>query len=153
MVTLRKSAVIALLCLALHTVSVLAAGTGRSQLVAREIQSKNFSQSKIGVVPTRRLIVYLPAGYDTETKRYPVVIGKFLLVAVDMTTPLGSSWYVNSPVTGNWEDFVIQELVPYVDANFRTLPSRDSRGIAGHFMGGYGAIRMAMKYPQDFGSV
>jgi pimeloyl-ACP methyl ester carboxylesterase len=48
---------------------------------------------------------------------------------------------------------VIQELVPYVDANFRTLPSRDSRGIAGHFMGGYGAIRMAMKYPQVFGSV
>ena len=50
------------------------------------------------------------------------VIGKFILVSVDMTTPLGCSWYVNSPVTGNWEDFMVKELVPYIDANFRTLP-------------------------------
>ncbi len=81
------------------------------------------------------------------------VIEKFILVCVDMTTPLGSSWYVNSPVTGNWEDFMIQELVPYLDANFRTLPNRDSRGIAGDFMGGYGAIRFGMKHPDVFGSV
>jgi hypothetical protein len=70
-----------------------------------------------------------------------------------MTTPLGSSWYVNSPVTGNWEDFMVQELVPYIDANFRTLPSRDSRGILGDFMGGYGAIRFGMKHPDVFGTV
>ena len=81
------------------------------------------------------------------------VIGKFILVTVDMTTPLGCSWYLNSPVTGNWEDFMVQELVPYVDANFRTLPSRDSRGIAGDFMGGYGAIRFGMTHPEVFGSV
>jgi hypothetical protein len=81
------------------------------------------------------------------------VIGKFILVSVDMTTPLGSSWYVNSPVTGNWEDFMVKDLVPYVDANFRTLPSRDSRGILGDFMGGYGAIRFGMKHPDVFGSV
>jgi Putative esterase len=81
------------------------------------------------------------------------VIDKFILVCVDMTTPLGSSWYVNSPVTGNWEDFMIKELVPYIDANFRTLPNRNSRGIVGDFMGGYGAIRFGMKYPDVFGSV
>lgn len=81
------------------------------------------------------------------------VIDPFILVTVDMTTPLGCSWYVNSPTTGNWEDFFIQELVPYIDANFNTLPSRDSRGIAGDFMGGYGAIRFGMKYPHLFGSV
>jgi pimeloyl-ACP methyl ester carboxylesterase len=81
------------------------------------------------------------------------MIDKFILVCVDMTTPLGSSWYVNSPVTGNWEDFMIQELVPYIDANFKTLPHRDSRGIAGDFMGGYGAIRFGMKHPDVFGSV
>lgn len=40
------------------------------------------------------------------------VIGKFILVTVDLNTPLGCSWYVNSPVTGNWEDFVVRELVP-----------------------------------------
>ena len=81
------------------------------------------------------------------------VIRKFILVTVDMNTPLGSSWYVNSSATGNWEDFVIQELVPYIDANFRTLPNRDSRGIAGIFIGGYGAIRFGMRHPDVFGSV
>ena len=81
------------------------------------------------------------------------VIKDFVLVAVDMNTPLGTSWYVNSPVTGNWEDFMIQELVPYIDANFKTLPNRDSRGIAGIFIGGYGAIRFGMRYPDIFGSV
>jgi S-formylglutathione hydrolase FrmB len=185
MVITRKRIVTAILFLVLNTLCVFAADTGKSQLVAREIESKNFSQNKIGVTPVRKLLVYLPAGYNVETKRYPViyffpspldssfraifdrmaaqdildrgisrgVIGKFIFVAVDMTTPLGSSWYVNSPVTGNWEDFVIQELVPYVDANFRTLASRDSRGIAGHFMDGYGAIHVAMKNPQIFGSL
>src|ERR1700728_2622213 len=81
------------------------------------------------------------------------VIKDFILVAVDMNTPLGTSWYVNSPVTGNWEDFMIQELVPYIDANFKTLPNRDSRGIAGIFIGGYGAIRFGMRHPDIFGSV
>ena len=81
------------------------------------------------------------------------VIDKFILVSVDMTTPLGCSWYVNSPVTGNWEDFVIRDLTPYIDANFRTLARRDSRGIAGEFMGAYGAIRFGMRHPDVFGSV
>jgi hypothetical protein len=156
-----------------------------SQLVMREIDSKSFADNKIGVSPVRKMAVYLPAGYEGDSARYPVIyllpsppassfrdvfdkqgaqgvfdraiaagaVGKFILVSVDMTTPLGSSWYVNSPTTGNWEDFMVQELVPYIDANFRTLLSRDSRGIAGIFMGGYGAIRFGMKYPNVFGSV
>jgi hypothetical protein len=80
-------------------------------------------------------------------------IDTVIFVAVDMATPLGCSWYVNSPVTGNWEDFMVRELVPYVDANFRTLAGRDSRGIAGDFMGGYGAIRFGMTHPEVFGTV
>ena len=155
-----------------------------SQLVSREIHSEKFADNKIGISPVRKMVVYLPAGYDSTNTRYPViyflptpfdsyrapfekqgaqqlfdraiqadVINAFILVSVDMTTPMGSSWYVNSPVTGNWEDFAIQELVPYIDANFRTLPSRDSRGIAGDFMGGYGALRFGMTHPDVFGSV
>ena len=81
------------------------------------------------------------------------VISKFILVAVDMNTPLGCSWYVNSPVTGNWEDFMIQELVPYIDASYKTVAERDARGIAGDFMGGYGAIRFGMRHPEVFGTV
>lgn len=81
------------------------------------------------------------------------VIGKFILVVPDMDTPLGASWYVNSPATGYWEDFLTQELVPYIDTNFRTLANRNSRGIAGVFIGGYGAIRFGMRHPDLFGSV
>jgi hypothetical protein len=81
------------------------------------------------------------------------VINKFILVTADMKTPLGTSWNANSSVTGNWEDFMIQELVPYIDSNFKTLSSRDSRGIAGIFIGGYGAIRFGMRHPDVFGSV
>ena len=70
-----------------------------------------------------------------------------------MNTSLGSSWYVNSPATGNWEDFMVQEVVPYIDVNFKTKSNRDSRGIAGIFIGGYGAIRFGMRRPDVFGSV
>src|SRR5260370_16945942 len=48
---------------------------------------------------------------------------------------------------------MIQELVPYIDANFKTLPNRASRGIAGIFIGGYGAIRFGMRHPEVLGSV
>ena len=48
---------------------------------------------------------------------------------------------------------MIGEVVPYVDANFRTLPHRDSRGIVGDYMGGYGSIRFGMTHPEVFGTV
>jgi hypothetical protein len=81
------------------------------------------------------------------------MIDPFVLVVVDMNTSVGSSWCVNSPATGNWEDFVIEELKPYIDANFRTLPKRESEGVAGEFMGGYCALRFGMRHPDVFGSV
>ncbi len=161
----------------------IAAPSG-SQVIGRELISESISHSKIGTDPVRRMAVYLPAGYDQEPGRFPViyflpnpfgsyrayfdergaqglfdkaiskgVIGRFILVCVDMNTPIGCSWYVNSPATGNWEDFAIKELVPYIDANFRTIPSRDSRGIVGDFMGGYGAMRLGMEHPDVFGAV
>ena len=161
------------------------AQSSQSQIVDRQITSTNFTANKIGVSPVRRMVIYLPPGYRTSARRYPVIyflpnpfegnyrfdfdhrdaqslfdraiaqglIKEFILVAVDMNTPLGTSWYVNSPTTGNWEDFMIQELVPHIDANFKTLPNRDSRGVAGIFIGGYGAIRFGMRHPDVFGSV
>ncbi|HTR66833.1 MAG TPA: alpha/beta hydrolase-fold protein [Terriglobales bacterium] len=167
------------------SVAASVAESRSSQLVDRELSSKNFAQNKMGINPVRKMVVYLPAGYKESTKHYPVIyflpnpldgsyrsrfqkggaqelfdqaiasgiIGQFILVSVDMSTPLGCSWYVNSPVTGNWEAFVVQELVPYIDANFRTLPARDSRAITGIFMGAYGAIRLGMRHPDIFGSI
>lgn len=65
----------------------------------------------------------------------------------------GGSFYSNSPITGNWEDFVVKEVVEKIDLNFRTIKSKNSRGIAGHSMGAHGALEIAMKYPEIFSSV
>lgn len=65
------------------------------------------------------------------------------------TKTLGS-FYANSPVSGRWEDFIAVDLVAYVDKNFRTLAKPGSRGIVGHSMGGFGAIRMAMRHPDVY---
>ncbi len=81
------------------------------------------------------------------------VIGPAIVVTVDCTTPAGGSWYVNSLVTGNWEDFVSRELVAWIDRRYRTRAVADSRGIAGDRMGGHGAIRLAMRHPEVFGAV
>ena len=81
------------------------------------------------------------------------VIDDVIVVTADFTTPLGTSWFVNSEATGNWEDFMVRELVPYVDAHYRTLPKSASRGIAGDRAGGHGAIRFGMRYPDVFGAV
>jgi S-formylglutathione hydrolase FrmB len=62
------------------------------------------------------------------------------------------SFYTNSTVTGGWEDAIVRELVPWIDARYRTQPGADARGIAGFSMGGYGAIMLAMKHPDVFGA-
>lgn len=63
------------------------------------------------------------------------------------------SMYASSPTIGDWETFVAKELVETIDANYRTLPDLKSRGLAGHSMGGYGTIRLGMKYPDVFSSI
>lgn len=63
------------------------------------------------------------------------------------------SFYSNSSVTGHWEDFLTKELINYVDHHYRTLPQSQSRAIAGHSMGGYGALKMAIKHAHIFSTV
>jgi enterochelin esterase-like enzyme len=63
------------------------------------------------------------------------------------------SMYSSSPTIGDWETFVAKELVAYVDAHYRTLADAKSRGLAGHSMGGYGTIRLGMKYPEVFSTI
>lgn len=62
------------------------------------------------------------------------------------------AFYTNSPVTGNWEDFIINDVITYIDNNYRTIKNANSRGIAGHSMGGYGALNLAMLHPDIFSS-
>lgn len=81
-------------------------------------------------------------------------VEEMILVVPNAGNILGSSSvWANSPVTGNWMDYVAEDLVTYVDANYRTLATPDSRGIAGSLIGGFGAYNLAMYHPDVFGSV
>jgi enterochelin esterase-like enzyme len=129
----------------------------------------------------RKISIYLPPNYDVGNKRFPVIyylhgfmgtdsisanmkmildrgiaqqkIRPFILVQANQYTLYEGSFYSNSSLIGNWSDFTAKELVEYVDKNFRTIAARDSRGIGGHSMGGYGAIKIGMLNPDVFSSV
>jgi hypothetical protein len=79
-------------------------------------------------------------------------MGEVILVAGDFTTPTGINFFGNDVVAGRWIDHIAEELVPHVDANFRTLPTAASRGIAGHFFGGFAALKVPMLRPGLFGA-
>ncbi|MCW3464816.1 alpha/beta hydrolase [Chitinophaga nivalis] len=77
---------------------------------------------------------------------------EMIIVMPNEKTNRYGSFYTNSAATGNWEDFTVQELVAYIDTRYRTIAQAASRAIAGHSMGGYGAILLAMKHPDVFGT-
>ena len=80
-------------------------------------------------------------------------LAEMIVVMPDQKTRAAGSFYTDSIVTGRWEELTVRELPAWVDARYRTLASAESRGIAGHSMGGYGAIMIGMKYPHVFGVV
>ncbi|MBA4146354.1 MAG: esterase, partial [Cytophaga sp.] len=154
--------------------------SGSGKVTTFRINAKTLQNSG-GENPNRKVSVYLPAGYEKGSKRFPVIyylhgfmgtdsisppmkmildrgiaqqkIRPFILVIANQYTLYEGSFYSNSPLTGNWSDFAAKELVEYIDKNFRTLANRNSRGIAGHSMGGYGAIKTGMLFPEVFSSV
>jgi len=79
--------------------------------------------------------------------------GEIIVVMPGQRTKAFGSFYVNSSATGNWEDFTVKDLVGFVDGKYRTLAKASSRGIAGHSMGGYGALTLGMKHPEVFSVV
>jgi S-formylglutathione hydrolase FrmB len=78
---------------------------------------------------------------------------EMILVMPDAFTRYQGSMYSNSVTTGDWEDYVAKELVDYIDGHYRTIANRSGRGLAGHSMGGYGAIRIGMKHPGVYSSL
>jgi enterochelin esterase-like enzyme len=76
-----------------------------------------------------------------------------IVVMPDAHTRLGGTWYADSPVSGEWERFLARDLVRWVDERFRTIPSRQSRGLVGQSMGAYGALRIGMHHADVFGAV
>lgn len=113
-------------------------------------------------------VVYFLHGYGVKAELYwntmtvPATADKLMgdgtvhemiLVHPDAYTLYDGSMYSNSPTTGDWETFVTHDLVNYIDSHYRTIANRDSRGLAGHSMGGYGTLRIGMKYPEVYSSI
>lgn len=119
--------------------------------------------------------IILPRAYATSQRRYPVL---YLLHGYTDHYPAWVSYtaltryardygqivvmpegdngfYTNSLADPKraWEDFLILDLIPYVDQHYRTVASRQGRAVAGLSMGGYGAMKLALKYPQMFSAV
>ncbi len=97
-----------------------------------------------------------------DTLRWPASINsaisdgklpEMIFVIPDAMTPYSGSMYSNSITTGDWESFVATDLVSYIDSHYRTLAKRESRGLAGHSMGGYGTMRIGMKRPEVFSAL
>jgi S-formylglutathione hydrolase FrmB len=124
--------------------------------------------------------VQLPPSYENDSKRrYPVLyflhgmfgnegefehrgiaatvaklraegkVGDFIIVA-----PAGeNSFYLNGKNGVRYEDAIVKDLIPYIEKTYRALGTRDGRAIQGISMGGWGALMLALKYPQMFSSV
>ena len=73
-----------------------------------------------------------------------------IIVLPDCMTRYGGSQYVDSPATGNYETYLVDELIPFIDRTLSTLPHKKHRAIAGKSSGGFGALRLAMKHPHLF---
>jgi predicted peptidase len=150
-----------------------------SRIEQGEIFSDALTNNLLGDSGTRPFSVYLPPSYDSTQKRYPVVyalhgyggsrsdmvatlqptldsmtatgtIGEMIVVFVDGSNRLWGSQYLSSPVIGDYETYVTKDLVACIDAHYRTLAARNSRGITGVSMGGFGSMRLALKFPEIF---
>lgn len=112
-------------------------------------------------------VVYMLHGFTDSVEKWffnpkhwinlPSVLDKagadVIVVMPDAYNSFQGSFYSSSATIGDWETYVARELVSAIDAKYRTLARVSSRGLAGHSMGGYGAMRLGMKYPDVFGAV
>ncbi len=112
-------------------------------------------------------VLYYLHGYAATAEAYTKVLGlpssadgaiaagsrEMIVVLPDAFTKYGGSMYANSPTVGDWETFVARELPAAIDARYRTIATRESRGLAGHSMGGYGTMRVGMKQPGAFAAL
>jgi len=116
--------------------------------------------------------VILPAGYDASEQRYPVLylLHGYTAHCSDWVThthirqyarryqeiivmpEAGTSWYVNNYANPQlkWQDYFIDDVIPYVGRHYRTRANRRGRALAGTSMGGYGALLLGLKYHAMF---
>ncbi len=96
---------------------------------------------------------WTPALDDRMDRLVAEGCGEMILVMPDCYTRFGGSQYLDSSATGRYATHLVEELVPWVDGRYRTLPGREHRGIVGKSSGGYGALVTGMTRPDVFGAV
>jgi S-formylglutathione hydrolase FrmB len=104
-------------------------------------------------------VVYLLSGYsDTYwgwIKNVPELKNMVDYYNIIIVCPDGgfSSWYLDSPVDSSYryETYMVGELVPWIDKNYKTIKDRSGRGITGLSMGGHGALYLAFRHQDIFG--
>jgi enterochelin esterase family protein len=72
-----------------------------------------------------------------------------IVAAPDCFTRVGGNQHINSAGTGRYEDYLVDEIIPFVDAHYKTLP-RGQWGVFGKSSGGYGSILLGMHRPDVF---
>lgn len=168
------------LFLALAAAAALFTAPALARTEKLTVHSKAIEGNLEGNTADRTVYVILPDSYDHQKKhRYPVLyflhgynstaeeyVGRLkfdaalqaskldmIIVVPDSMTKWGGSMYSDSPTVGDFEEFITTDLVGYVDGHYRTIATRDARGLAGHSMGGYGTLKLGMKRPDVFGAL
>jgi S-formylglutathione hydrolase len=144
--------------------------------IIQSVPVPRFNECLLKEVNPQTAYIYLPPSYYIDTlKRYPVVyflpgfgspasyfssymdgtIGtgnakEMIIVTPNSMSKIVGSFYVNSPLTGNWDDYISIDLVNYMDNNYRTISKPEARAITGHSMGGFGALNLSMLHPDIF---
>ena len=80
-------------------------------------------------------------------------MGEAIVVAPDCFTRWGGAQYLDSPAIGNYQTHLVDEVIPAIDARFRTVATRDARAVGGKSSGGFGALVLAMRHPELFAAV
>lgn len=145
----------------------------KTSVAAKNITTVKFPSDSLG--EERTFNILLPLDYEKSTDRYPVLyllhgLGddhtawsymtnlsgyatayKLIVVMPDASR----SWYVNSAADpkAKFEDFIVKDLIAYVDSHYRTIPLRRSRAVAGLSMGGYGATFLGLKHYRIFSAL
>jgi len=149
--------------------------TVHSPAIAGNLEGETAERRVIVVLPPsyardsarRYPVIYALHGYSIDPEqwineiRVPQTVegalGKggreMILVLPDSKTVHNGSMYSSSQTTGDFETFIARDLVAYIDSHYRTLAQRESRGLVGHSMGGYGATRIGMKHADVFGAL
>lgn len=150
---------------------------------AVQVHSASLEGNLEGNNPSREVMVVLPPSYASNpTRHYPVVYylhgfaisgrdfydymqvptavaenaaagREFIVVVPDTLTAMGGSMYANSVTTGNFRDFIATDLVAFIDSHYRTIPTREGRGLVGHSMGGHGTWVVGMTHPGVFATL